>query len=138
MAVMILAAPINPDNTAHGYNWTFAYPMLLFIVVALVLYYLFGRPHRRVPPRPISATAGSRRPDPGAARAASVAGGLGVAAGGGTTESVAEPHGAQPAASSEGDSATGGTAHGATATGDIAAGGAGADDTGADDTGAQE
>jgi len=56
VAGLILAA-VNPDNTPHGYNWTFAYPMLLFIVIAAVLYYLFGRPHRRVPPRPISASA---------------------------------------------------------------------------------
>ena len=56
MAGLILAA-VSPDNTPHGYNWTFAYPMLLFIVIGGVLYYLFGRPHRRVPPRPISASA---------------------------------------------------------------------------------
>jgi hypothetical protein len=53
----LIVAAITPDNTPHGYNWTFAYPMLLFIVIAAVLYYLFGRPHRRVPPRPISASA---------------------------------------------------------------------------------
>jgi hypothetical protein len=56
---LILAA-ISPDNTPHGYNWTFAFPMLLFIVVALILYLLFSRPHRRVPVRPIAAAAGHR------------------------------------------------------------------------------
>jgi hypothetical protein len=74
--------------------------MLLFIVVALILYALFARPHRRVPGRPISATsAGSRAPDAKAARAAAVAGGLSVAAGGGTTESASEPAGVQAATS---------------------------------------
>ena len=63
MPGLILAA-VSPDNTPHGYNWTFAFPMLLFIVIALILYALFSRPHRRVPSRPISATsAGSRAPD---------------------------------------------------------------------------
>jgi hypothetical protein len=39
-------AVVQPDNTPHGYNWTFAYPMLLFIIVAGVLYLRFRRPHR--------------------------------------------------------------------------------------------
>lgn len=59
MPEVVLAA-VNPDNTPHGYNWTFAFPMLLFIVVALILYALYSRPHRRVPGRPIHASAGSR------------------------------------------------------------------------------
>jgi hypothetical protein len=54
---LILAA-VTPANTPHGYNWTFAFPMLLFIVVALILYVLFSRPHRRVPGEPISVTTG--------------------------------------------------------------------------------
>ncbi len=94
MPGLILAA-VNPDNTPHGYNWTFAFPMVLFIVIALLLYALFSRPHRRVPGRPISATStGSQVPDADAARAAAVAGGLSLAAGGGTTESAHEPTGA--------------------------------------------
>ena len=68
MRNMILAV-INPDNTPHGYNWTFAFPMLLFIFSAIVLYLLFSRPHRRVPARPIGA-ASSRAPQAGAARSA--------------------------------------------------------------------
>ena len=59
MPRLILAA-VTPDNTPHGYNWTFAFPMLLFIAVALVLYMLLGRPHRRVPGQPISASAFGR------------------------------------------------------------------------------
>lgn len=53
----LIVAVVNPDNTPHGYNWTFAFPMLLFIVIAAVLYALFSRPHRRVPGRPISSAA---------------------------------------------------------------------------------
>jgi len=97
---LILAA-VTPDNTPAGYNWTFAFPGLLFIIIALVLYALFSRPHRRIPRRPIGATsAGSRAPDARTARAAAVAGGLSVAAGGGSSESPSEPAGA-PAATSE-------------------------------------
>ena len=58
MPRLILAA-VTPDNTPHGYNWTFAFPMLLFIVVALILYVLFSRPHRRVPGEPISVATGA-------------------------------------------------------------------------------
>ena len=99
MPGLILAA-VSPDNTPAGYNWTFAFPGLLFIIIALVLYALYSRPHRRVPSRPISATsAGSRAPDARTARAAAVAGGLSVAPGGGTSESPTEPAGAQAAPS---------------------------------------
>jgi hypothetical protein len=114
--VLILAA-VTPSDTPHGYNWTFAFPMLLFIVIAAILYYLFGRPHRRVPPRPVSAVAGRHLPDPATAGAASVAGGLTAAAGGGTTGSL-EPQGAQLAASAgetpgePGSAASGGPAAG--------------------------
>ena len=41
MRTLILAA-VTPDNTPHGYNWTFAFPMLLFIIIGLVLYLLFS------------------------------------------------------------------------------------------------
>jgi hypothetical protein len=105
---LILAA-VSPDNTPHGYNWTFAFPMILFIVIALILYALFSRPHRRVPGRPIAATsAGSRTPDARTARAAGVAGGLSVAPGGGSSESASEPAGAQAATSEPTTSEPGG------------------------------
>jgi hypothetical protein len=90
---LILSA-VNPDNTPHGYNWTFAFPMLLFIVIAAILYALFSRPHRRVPGRAISAAATAAMPDIEIAQAASMAGGLSTAPGGGTAESVQEPAGA--------------------------------------------
>jgi hypothetical protein len=48
----VILASVSPDNTPHGYNLTFAMPMLLFIVIGGVLYLLlFSRPHRRVPAR---------------------------------------------------------------------------------------
>jgi hypothetical protein len=95
----MIVAVIDPANTPHGYNWTFAFPMLLFIVIAAILYALFSRPHRRVPARRISPVAATGVPDAGTARAASVASGLGVAAGGGASESASEPSGAHLAAS---------------------------------------
>jgi hypothetical protein len=102
---LILAA-VSPDNTPHGYNWTFAFPGLLFIVIAGVLYLLFSRPHRRVPNRPITAAGSSQALSPSAARAASVAGGFSEAPGGGSTESQSEPTGAHLVASSEGGTGT--------------------------------
>jgi hypothetical protein len=72
----VILASVSPDNTPHGYNLTFAIPMLMFIVIGGVLYMLlFSRPHRRVPAR-----AGNRA----TATAATVS----VAA---TQESQAEP-----------------------------------------------
>lgn len=59
----LIVAAVSPSNTPHGYNWTFAFPMLLFIVSALVLWALFGRPHNRVPSHPIRFAA-SAQPKP--------------------------------------------------------------------------
>jgi hypothetical protein len=42
----LLAAAISPDNTPHGYNLTFAFPMLMFIIIAALLYLRFRSPHR--------------------------------------------------------------------------------------------
>ncbi|HUJ06289.1 MAG TPA: hypothetical protein VLX31_09315 [Streptosporangiaceae bacterium] len=42
----LLAAAIHPDNTPHGYNLTFAFPMLMFIIVAGALYLRFRGTHR--------------------------------------------------------------------------------------------
>jgi hypothetical protein len=50
--VLILASSIS-DNTPNGYYWTFLFPMLLFIAIAVVLYLLFSRPHQRIPARAI-------------------------------------------------------------------------------------
>jgi hypothetical protein len=42
----LLAATISPDNTPHGYNLTFAFPMLMFIIIAGALYLRFRGSHR--------------------------------------------------------------------------------------------
>src|SRR5580658_7196345 len=74
---LILAA-VTPDNTPHGYNITFGAPMLTFIIIGGVLYFLFSRPHRRVPPRPLRLSAGrpaAGRPAASAASATAAASG---------------------------------------------------------------
>jgi hypothetical protein len=90
---LILAA-VSPDNTPHGYNWTFAFPMLLFIVIGATLYFSFSRPHRRVPSRRVTMPASTDVPTAEAARSAAIAAGLSTAPGGGTTESHLEGPGA--------------------------------------------
>jgi hypothetical protein len=40
-----LLAVVHPDNTPHGYNWTFAFPMLMFIIIAGALFLRFRGPH---------------------------------------------------------------------------------------------
>src|ERR1700722_4342928 len=93
MRSLILAA-VNPDNTPHGYNLTFAFPMLLVIIIGVILYLLFSRPHRRVPARTLTLPASSADvPEPEVAASAAVAGGLNVAPGGGVAETHLEPHG---------------------------------------------
>jgi len=94
MRGLTVLAAVTPDNTPHGYDLTFAVPIALFAVVAIALYLMFGRPHRRVPARRGELPARQLAPpEPDAARAAAVAGGLSVAAGGGSAESHLEPAG---------------------------------------------
>lgn len=96
------------DNSPHGYNWTFAFPMLLFIVIAGALYLVYSRPHKVPGHAPLrissSGHAGTLRPDsvpePGAARDAATAAGPSTAAGGGSTEGVHEAAGAHAASAS--------------------------------------
>ncbi len=114
----LILAGVNPDNTPHGYNWTFAFPMLLFIIIGVILYLLFSRPHRRVPSRVLTLPARSADvPNPEVAASASVAGGLDVAPGGGVTESHLEPHGAHLVATGVTEEADVSDAPGYTATG---------------------
>jgi hypothetical protein len=40
-----LLAVVHPDNTPHGYNLTFAFPMLMFIIVAGALFLRFRAAH---------------------------------------------------------------------------------------------
>jgi hypothetical protein len=89
----LILAGVNPDNTPSGYYWTFLFPMLLFIVIAVILYMLFSRPHRRVPGRPITSAVGGV-PSAEIAQAAAAVGGVSVAPGGDTDASVHEPEGA--------------------------------------------
>jgi hypothetical protein len=42
----LLATAISPDNTPHGYNLTFAFPMLMFIIIAGALFLRFRSTHR--------------------------------------------------------------------------------------------
>lgn len=58
-----LLAAVQPDNTPHGYNLTFAFPMLMFIIIAGALYLRFRKPHR-VPGRAGLASAARQANDP--------------------------------------------------------------------------
>jgi hypothetical protein len=113
---MILAASVS-DNAPAGAILTFAFPVILFAVIAIVLYLLFSRPHRRIPSqRVVLASSTGAMPEPEAARGAAVAAGLPTAAGGGSTESPAEAPGAQREhadAAERGEAAPGGGRHAA-------------------------
>ena len=43
---LLAGMPISPDNTPHGYNLTFAFPMLMFIIIATALFLRFRSSHR--------------------------------------------------------------------------------------------
>jgi hypothetical protein len=47
-ALILASVPVNSEA---GSYLTFGGPVGLFVVVATILYLLFSRPHRRVPPR---------------------------------------------------------------------------------------
>jgi hypothetical protein len=87
-------ALVTSDNTNGGTMLTWALPLALFIIVAIVLYRRFSRPHRRVPANRVALTGRAVPPSGSVATAAAVAGGLPTAAGGGGAESAAEPAGA--------------------------------------------
>jgi hypothetical protein len=100
---LILAA-VTPDNTPHGYNLTFAAPMLLFAISAVVLYLLFSRPHRRIPAQPVRFSAvRSRGPNgAGSATAATGTAAAGTAAGATATATAADaPAADAPAAETD-------------------------------------
>lgn len=95
-------ATVTSDNAAHGYNLTFAFPMILFIVIAGGLYLLYSRPHRVPGHGDLSAVGpGPAVPEADPARAAAAASGFTTAAGGGAAESVHEAAGAHRAASTD-------------------------------------
>ena len=126
MPITFLAQSTS-DNAPGGAVLTFAFPIILFAIIAVVLYYvLFARPHPRVPSRRIvlaSSAAGS--PEGGAAHSAAVAAGLPTASGGGAAESASEPAGAKR--DTLADAGEGGT----TTTGSVSGGAA---NTGAGDS----
>jgi hypothetical protein len=41
-----LLTVVHPDNTPHGYNLTFAFPMLMFIIIAGALFLRFRGAHK--------------------------------------------------------------------------------------------
>jgi hypothetical protein len=71
----LILAGVTPDNTPGGYYYTFLFPMVLFIVVAVILYLLFARPHRRVPGEAISVATGAHLQASGQASGAELADG---------------------------------------------------------------
>jgi hypothetical protein len=97
----ILAA-VTPDNTPAGAVLTFAFPLGLFIVIAVILYLRFARPHRRVPAAAAGrATPAAAVPGPDTARGAAIASGLPIAVGGGGAEHPVEPAGGVRRAAAE-------------------------------------
>jgi hypothetical protein len=75
VSVLLLAQSVS-DNSPAGQNFTLWFPAGLFIIVAVILYLMYSRPHHRVPPRrPAHAQASSAVP----------------AASAGTKEEPAEP-----------------------------------------------
>jgi hypothetical protein len=98
-------AGVSPDNTPSGYYWTFLFPELLFIVIALILWALFGRPHQRVPARRIML--GIKPSGAGVTGAAATAAGPGVAASGGAQLAAsAEPEAPAGADETDGEQAS--------------------------------
>jgi hypothetical protein len=107
----LLAATISPDNTPHGYNLTFAFPMLMFIIIATALYLRFRSPHRV----PGSVAFTSARTGVGAATAE--AGDDGTTPGSTLLEDPAQPGGMLEGAAPEGAAPESSAARGATAEG---------------------
>jgi len=115
----LILAQATSDNAPGGAILTFAFPIILFAIIASTLYFLlFARPHRRVPAERVSLAAAARwAPGSGATHAAAVAAGMPTASGGGSAESAAEPHGAKRdalAAEDDGAGKVAGTTEGST------------------------
>jgi hypothetical protein len=115
----LILAQATSDNAPGGAILTFAFPIILFAVIATTLYFLlFARPHPRIPGQRVSLAAATRgAPGPAASHAAAVAAGLPTASGGGSAESAAEPHGAKrdaPVTDDDGTGKVAGTTEGST------------------------
>ena len=119
----LILATVTPDNTPGGANLTFAFPILLFVVIGVILYLWLGRPHRRVPADLTPVGSAATAPQPEVARGASVAAGLPTAVGGGGAESASEAAGGVRKAEGNGTSApAAGTEGPAAGTSETAAG----------------
>jgi hypothetical protein len=114
----LILAQATSDNVPGGAILTFAFPVILFAVIATALYFLlFARPHPRVPAERVSLAAAIAAPGPAASHGAAVAAGMPTASGGGSAESAAEPHGAKRDALAADEGGTGkvaGTTEGST------------------------
>jgi hypothetical protein len=63
-----ILAQATSDNVPEGAYFSLWFPLGLFIIVAAILWLLYARPHRRVPPRrsvPPPGKAGKPSEDPG-------------------------------------------------------------------------
>jgi hypothetical protein len=106
-------AGASPDNTPAGYYWTFLFPMLLFIVIALILWALFGRPHQRVPSRRVTLGLSPAASGAGTIAAATSSAGSGLVPGGGAQSPASEePEPAAEAVESGGQPAADGVGAG--------------------------
>lgn len=101
------------DNAMGGAILTFAFPIILFAIIATVLWMLLFRPHHRVPAGQVSLAAAAGAPAAGAAHASAVAAGVPTASGGGSSESAAEPHGAKRDSADDGPDESGSVSGGA-------------------------
>src|SRR5260221_14238289 len=85
-----ILASATSDNAPGGAVLTFAFPVILFAVIAVILYLLFSRPHRRIPSRRVVvASASAAPPGPGTAHSAAVPAGAAPEPPGGRRETAA-------------------------------------------------
>lgn len=91
---MVAVLASVPSNVEGGSYMTFGGPVGLFVVVATILWLLFARPHRRVPPR--RAMVASQAGTGNVSTASAVAPEAASTAAAGGTGATASDEGAQP------------------------------------------
>jgi hypothetical protein len=102
-----LMHPIAATNWSLGGSlFTFAFPMALFILAALVIYRLLWWPHR-IPGHSDLVPSHAGPPEAGTAHAMAAAAGMTTAAGAGAQPLPTEPHGATEVAEPAGAETTG-------------------------------
>jgi hypothetical protein len=93
------------DNSPHGYNLTFAFPMILFIVIAGTLYLIYSRPHKVPGHGPLRVSAAARHAESvheaAGAHAASTSTTSGSVSEDNTEAAAADPASDQPSAPSD-------------------------------------